>query len=122
MHKKMLATFLAFLLIGLSGICVGYFSHASAHSTHTNHEDISHVVCASCEQNSVSSMRCCFDAGEKPISITVSNRRLSNGHKLVSSPHITIAQFDNVPAKERQHLALAYSPPLIRVGIVVKKE
>jgi hypothetical protein len=122
MYKKLFATFLAFMLIGLNSICLVSFSHALSDSTHVGHEDMTEVACANCEQDSASSMTCCFDANEKPVSLTTYNRGLYDGHEFVSSPHVAIAQFDSAIAKERKYLALAYNPPLIRVGIVVKKE
>lgn len=121
MYKKLFATLLAFMFIVLNSICLVSFSHAMADSGHVDHEHVAEVTCTHCnEQSNSSTMTCCIDASEKQVNLTVYNRSLSVTNHLVLFPHISASDLATITTKERRYLA--YHPPLIRVGIVVKKE
>ena len=123
MYKKLFATLLVFMLMGLNSICLESFGHVMADSAHVDHEHTAEVACANCdEQNHSSNMTCCIDASERKVNFDTDNRLLSDSSPSVVLPHVAIFDLAAANSKERTYLALAPNPPLILVGTVVKKE
>ncbi len=94
-----------------------------ADTTHVNHEDMSETACMNCDMpNSANTMSCCFDTDEKQVNLTGSSRIQSDNQELPSFIEPAITYLDTTTTQHHKYLVLAYKPPLIRVGITVKKE
>ncbi|MBP7057359.1 hypothetical protein KBB08_02620 [Candidatus Gracilibacteria bacterium] len=123
MYKKFLTLFLSLMIIGLNSTCLMSFSHAMADASHSSHEAIAELDCVDCDTpNSDNTMLCCFDTDAKKISATASIRIQSEDQELGGFSAPGVSHFDPISTKQHIYLALAYKPPLIRVGITVKKE
>ncbi len=111
------------MIIGLSSTCLMSFSYAMADVGHSSHEAMVEGACVNCDpSNSENTMSCCFDTDEELVSTTASIRIQAEDHELAGFTALVVGHSDSISAKQHLYLALAYKPPLIRVGIIVKKE
>jgi hypothetical protein len=123
MYKKLVATFLSLIIIGLNSTCLMSFSYAMADVGHSSHEAMVEGACMNCDMpTSENTMSCCFDTDEEQVNATGSIRIQAEDQERADFAAPVVSHFDSISAKQHLYLALAYKPPLIRVGITVKKE
>ncbi len=121
MCKKLFVSLLALFVTGISTTCTMVISHALAdasmfagHMTHTKKP-----VCG--EQESCGTSNCCIESASKDTYVSGSSRLLLIT-EVAFLPISNDYQLNRATYKIKDYSIRPYIPPLIRIGITVKKE
>lgn len=121
MCKKLFVSLLALFVTGISTTCTMVIGHVLAdasmldnHMTHTHKP-----ICG--EQESCGTSNCCIESASKDMYLSESNRLLL----ITAVPFLPISndyELNRGTYKIKDYSIRPYIPPLIRIGITVKKE
>ena len=123
MYKNLLALFLSIMIFGINSMCLSSLSHALTSESHNDHTHASTTVFLNCDTlNNIPTMSCCSNNHNHLVNAPVFSRLHNDQQEMPQLAKVTAGTPSDFSPQQYTYVAQAYTPPLLRIGIVVKKE